>query len=97
LELEDKIARSEVIDISKLKGDVIRFGATVTLEDDHSGDVATYQIVGEHESDISACRLSIASPLARALISKTVNDTIELSTPRGTKSYTILQVQYIDA
>src|SRR3546814_8754045 len=87
LELEDKIARAEIIDVAKLSGKQVMFGATVTLVDEDTEEQATYQIVGEDESDIKARRLSISSPLARALIGKTVKDRVEVSTPGGSKSY----------
>lgn len=94
LELEDKISRAEVIDVSKLSGDVIKFGATVTLADEDTDEETTYQIVGQDEADIKDRRLSIGSPLARALIGKQVGDTVEVSTPGGSKSYEITEVQY---
>jgi transcription elongation factor GreA len=93
-ELEDKIARAEVIDVSKLSGKVIKFGATVTLEDEETEEKTVYQIVGEDEADISKGRLSVTSPVARALISKTIGDNVEVSTPRGARSYEIVKVQY---
>ncbi|WP_119459127.1 transcription elongation factor GreA [Rhodospirillaceae bacterium SYSU D60014] len=94
LELEDKIARAEVIDVAKLSGKQVMFGATVTLVDEDTEEKATYQIVGEDESDIKARRLSISSPLARALIGKTVKDSVEVSTPGGSKSYEIVKVAF---
>jgi transcription elongation factor GreA len=94
LELEDKIARAEVIDVTKLSGKVIKFGATVTLEDDETEEKTVYQIVGEDEADISKGLLSVTSPVARALISKTIGDNVEVSTPRGARSYEIVKVQY---
>ena len=94
-ELEDKIARAEVIDVSKLTGNVVRFGATVTLVDEDTDEKATYQIVGEDEADIKDRRLSITSPLARALIGKKVGDSVEVSTPRGHKSYEIVKVRFV--
>lgn len=93
-ELEDKISRAEVIDVSKLSGKVIKFGATVTLIDEDSDDEVTYQIVGQDESDIKGGRLSITAPLARALIGKTVDDRVEVSTPGGSKSYEVVKVVY---
>ena len=94
LELEDKIARAEVIDVSKLSGKVVKFGATVTLADEETDEKVVYQIVGEDEADISKGRLSVTSPVARALISKTIGDNVEVSTPRGARSYEIVKVQY---
>jgi transcription elongation factor GreA len=93
-ELEDKISRAEVIDVSKLSGRQVKFGATVTLVDEDTDEKSAYQIVGEDESDIKTRRLSITSPLARALIGKQVGETIEVSTPGGSKSYEIVKVQY---
>jgi len=94
-ELEDKIARAEVIDVSKLSGKDIKFGAKVTLLDDDTEDRFTYQIVGIDEADIKKGLLSINSPLARALIGKSVGDTCDITTPgKGHKSYEILEVVY---
>jgi transcription elongation factor GreA len=94
-ELEDKIARAEVIDISKLSGKDIKFGATVTLVEDESGDQHTYQIVGVDEADIKKGLISIISPLARALIGKTEGDSCDITTPgKGHKSYEIVEVIY---
>ncbi|HLI11717.1 MAG TPA: transcription elongation factor GreA [Alphaproteobacteria bacterium] len=93
-ELEDKIRRAEVIDVSKLSGNAVKFGATVDLVDVDTDDEVTYQIVGAEESDINAGKLSIVSPLARALINKEVGDTVEVATPRGSKVYEILEVRF---
>jgi transcription elongation factor GreA len=94
LELEDKIARAEVIDVSKLSGKVVKFGATVTLADEETDEKVSYQIVGEDEADISQRRLSVTSPLARALIGKAIGDSVEVSTPRGARSYEIVKVAF---
>lgn len=94
-ELEDKIARAEVIDPKKLSGKQVMFGATVTLVDEDTDEKAKYQIVGPDESDINAGRISISSPLARALIGKSVGDSAEVSTPGGTKSYEIVKVAFV--
>ena len=94
-ELEDVVSRAQVIDASSLTGDTIRFGATVTLADDDSDDEPVYQIVGAHEADIRSGRLSVHSPLARALIGKHIGDTIEVSTPGGSKSYEIIDVRFV--
>jgi len=94
MELEDKISRAEVIDVSRLSGGAIKFGASVTLADEDSDEEITYQIVGQDESDIKNGLLSITSPLARALISKVVGDTVEVMTPGGSKSYEIVGVEY---
>jgi len=93
-ELESKVSHAEVIDVSKLDGKIVRFGATVTLVDDDSGDKVNYQIVGEDEADIKAGLLSVTSPLARALIGKQPKDTVEVSTPKGGKSYEIVKVAF---
>jgi transcription elongation factor GreA len=94
LELEDKIARAEVIDVSKLSGKVVKFGATVTLADEETDEKAVYQIVGEDEADIAQRRLSVTSPLARALIGKTIGESVEVSTPRGARSYEVVKVAF---
>jgi transcription elongation factor GreA len=94
MEIEDKIARAEVIDTSKLSGSLIKFGATVTLADEESDEEQTFQIVGEDEADIKNGRLSVTSPLARALIGKSKGDSVEVSTPRGAKSYEVVTVAF---
>lgn len=93
-ELEDVISRADVIDPKSIAGKIIRFGATVQLADEDNDEKSTYQIVGTHESDIAKGKLSITSPLARALIGKTVGDSAEVTTPGGGKSYEILKVQF---
>jgi transcription elongation factor GreA len=93
-ELEDKVSRAEVIDVSKISGTDIKFGATVKLCDDDNDEEHTYQIVGSDESDVKKGFLSITSPLARALIGKKADDNIEVITPNGSKAYTILEVRY---
>ncbi|MFT4099363.1 MAG: transcription elongation factor GreA [Rhodoblastus sp.] len=93
-ELEDKIARADVIDLSKLSGKIIKFGATVTLIDEDTDEEKKYQIVGETEADVKSGRVSVTSPIARALIGKTVGDTVEVNTPGGGKSYEILNVAF---
>ena len=93
-ELEDIISRADVIDPSKLSGKVIRFGATVKLADEDTDEESTFQIVGTHESDAAEGRLSVTSPLARALIGKTTGDSAEVTTPNGSKSYEIMTVRY---
>ena len=95
IDLESAISKAEVIDVKSVEGDDIKFGATVEIEDDESGEKKQYQIVGEYESDIENKKLSIASPLARGLIGKTVEDNVEINSPKGLKSYTILSVKYI--
>lgn len=94
LELEDKLARAEIIDISLLSGPQIKFGATVTLLDIETDEKVTYKIVGEYEADINKRLVSIVSPIARALIGKKVGDSVEVTTPRGSKDYDILTVEY---
>jgi len=93
-ELEDKISRAEVIDVTKLSGRQVKFGATVTVVDEDTDERAAYQIVGQDEADIKTKRLSVTSPLARALIGKKVGDTVEVTTPGGGKSYEIVKVQF---
>lgn len=93
-ELEDKISRAEVIDPTKLSGDTVKFGATVTLADEDTDEEITYQIVGQDESDIKNGMLSIQAPLARALINKSVGDSVEVSTPGGSKVYEIVTVAF---
>src|SRR3954451_24312896 len=94
MELEDKIARAEVIDVSKLSGSAVKFGATVTLADEETDEEQTFQIVGEDEADVSQGRLSVTSPLARALIGKTRGESVEVATPRGAKSYEVVKVRF---
>jgi transcription elongation factor GreA len=94
LELEDKISRAEIIDVSKLSGKVIKFGATVTLIDEDTDEKSAYQIVGEDEADIKSKRLAITAPLARALVGKKVGDQVEVTTPGGSKSYEVAKVQF---
>jgi transcription elongation factor GreA len=94
MELEDKTSRAEVIDPSKLSGKVIKFGATVTLIDEDTEDKTVYQIVGEAEADIGKHKISITSPVARALIGKSQGASVEVVTPRGSKVYEIAKVQY---
>lgn len=94
IELEDKVARAEVIDQTKLSGNTIKFGATVTLVDDDTEEEQVYHIVGEYEADITKKLISIASPLARAMIGKQVGDIIEVITPKNIKSYEVLNVSY---
>ena len=95
IDLESAISKAEVIDVKSVEGDDIKFGATVEIEDDESGVKQQYQIVGEYESDIENKKLSITSPLARGLIGKTEEDNVEINSPKGLKSYTILSVKYI--
>lgn len=94
-ELEDYIARAEVIDVSKLSGEKVKFGATVVLVDEDTEEEKTYQIVGDQEADVKSGRISISSPIARALIGKEVGETIEVNAPGGARGYEVLKVQYI--
>jgi len=94
-EIEDKIARAQVIDVSKLSGAQIKFGATVSVVDEDTEEEAKYQIVGEHEADVRAGKVSIASPIARAMIGKESGDVVEVNTPGGVKAYEILKVEWI--
>jgi len=94
-ELEDKVSRAEVIDLSKISGSDIKFGATIQLLDDDTDEMHTYQIVGSDEADVKKGLLSITSPLARALIGKRADDSIEVITPNGGKAYTIQAVRYV--
>ena len=93
-ELEDVVSRADVIDPKSISGKIVRFGATVRLADEDTDKKITYQIVGSHESDISLGKLSITSPLARALIGKSAGDSAEVTTPSGGKSYEIMKVQF---
>ena len=91
-ELEDKLSRAEIIDISKLSGDVVKFGAKVTLIDEETDEKTAYQIVGEFEADVKKGKISITSPIARAIIGKKLGDSVEVNTPGGGKSYEIARV-----
>lgn len=94
LDLEDKVARADVIDISKLSGKDVKFGATVTLLDDETEEEVHYIIVGEYEADLNKKRISISSPLAKALIGKSIGDLVDVTTPRGVKSYEVISVEF---
>src|SRR6204780_4621356 len=94
VELEDLLQRAEVIDVSKLSGATIKFGATVTLVDEDTGQEKGFQIVGESEADVKSGKGSITSPTARALIGKKVGDTVEVNTPGAAKIYETPQVVY---
>ena len=93
-EIEDKLARAEVIDVSKLSGDTIKFGATVTLVDEDTDEKKVWQIVGEPEADAKKGKISITSPLARALIGKAKGANVEVVTPGGAKAYEIKKVDW---
>ncbi|MEH6474477.1 MAG: transcription elongation factor GreA [Sneathiella sp.] len=94
-ELEDKLGRSEIIDVAAITGAQIKFGATVLLVDEDTDEETTYQIVGEDESNIEKGLLSLSAPLARALINKEQGDSIEVTTPGGSKAYEVLNVKFI--
>ncbi|MEM1384772.1 MAG: transcription elongation factor GreA [Pseudomonadota bacterium] len=93
-ELEGLIGRADVIDPTKMTGKTVRFGATITLVDEDTDEEKTYQIVGEHEADIKTGKLNMRSPIARTLIGKEEGDSVEVTTPGGSRSYEILNVQY---
>jgi transcription elongation factor GreA len=95
-DIEDKVARAQVIDVSKLSGDRVVFGATVSLVDGDTGDKVIYQIVGDHEAEPKNGKISISSPVARALIGKSEGDEVQVRTPTGVRSFEILTVEYID-
>ncbi len=94
-ELEDLIARAEIIDVSKLSGDKVKFGATVVLVDEDTEEEKTYQIVGDQEADVKAGRISISSPIARALIGKSVGDSVEVNAPGGARGYEIVNLRFV--
>ena len=94
-EIEDKMARAQVIDVRKLSGTQVKFGATVTVIDEDTEDKARYQIVGEHEADVKKGRVSITSPIARAMIGKESGDVVEVNTPGGVKAYEITKVEWV--
>lgn len=94
LDLEGKFSRAEIIDTSKLSADSVKFGATVKLIDDDTEEESTYHIVGEYEADISKKRISTKSPLAKALIGKSIGDVVEVTTPKGGKAYEIVEISF---
>ncbi len=94
-EIEDKMARAQVIDVSKLSGTQVKFGATVSVIDEDTEEKARYQIVGEHEADVKRGRVSITSPIARAMIGKESGDVVEVTTPAGVKAYEILKLEWV--
>jgi len=93
-EIEDKIARAQVIDVSRLSGSQVKFGATVSVIDEDTEEAARYQIVGEHEADVKSGKISLSSPLSRAMIGKEVGDVVEVFTPGGVKAYEITKVEW---
>jgi transcription elongation factor GreA len=94
-EIEDKMARAQVIDVSKLSGKQVKFGATVSVIDEDTDEKARYQIVGEHEANVKAGKVSITSPIARAMIGKESGETVEVNTPSGVKAYEITKVEWV--
>ena len=95
IELEDMLGRADVIDVSKLSGSTVKFGATVTMVDEDTDQKRKYQIVGDHEADATKGRISISSPISRALIGKSKGDTVEVAAPGGARSYEILKVEFV--
>ena len=95
IELEDMIGRADVIDVSRLSGTTVKFGATVTMVDEDTDQKRKYQIVGDHEADATKGRISISSPIARALIGKSKGDTVEVAAPGGARSYEILKIEWV--
>ena len=93
-ELEDIVSRADVIDLSKLSGKIVKFGAIVRLSDQDTDEKAKYQLVGPYEADLAKGRISTTSPLGRALIGKTVGDAVEVQTPRGAKMYEVMAVAF---
>ena len=93
-ELEDKLSRADVIDVSKLSGSSVKFGALVSLIDEDTDEKVKYRIVGEIEADVKQGKISIASPIARALIGKSKGDTVEVTTPKGSRSYEVVKVEW---
>ena len=95
MDFEDKIARANVIEPAKLDEETIRFGATVKLMDDDTEQEISYQIVSDYEADVNSGKISIVSPFARQLLGKEADDSVIIKTPKGSKSYSILEVDYI--
>jgi transcription elongation factor GreA len=93
--IEDQVARAQIIDISKLSGDQVKFGATVSVVDEDTDEKSRYQIVGEHEADVRSGKISIASPIARAMIGKEKGDVVEVNTPGGVRAYEITKIEWV--
>ncbi len=93
-DIEDRISRADVVDTSKLSGNTVKFGATVTLVDEDTDEKVKYKIVGDFEASVRDGKISISSPIARALIGKSKNDTAEVTTPKGARSYQILKIEW---
>jgi len=95
-EIDDKLARAQVIEVSRLSGDKVVFGATVTLANGDSGEKVVYQIVGDHEAEPKNGKISISSPVARALIGKCEGDEVKVRAPTGIRTFEILRIGFID-
>ncbi len=93
-ELEDKLSRADVIDVAKMHGETVKFGATVKVVDEDTDEETAYKIVGDLEANLRDGKISISSPIARALIGKSVGDSVEVATPKGPRSFEILQVDW---
>ncbi len=96
VDLEDKSARAEIIDISKMSGSTVKFGASVKLIDEDTEEAFAYTIVGDYEADLTKNRLSLSSPIARALIGKSQGDSVDVVTPKGTRTYEVVEIEYIE-
>ena len=96
MDLEDKSSRAEIIDISKMSGPSVKFGASIKLIDEDTEESFSYTIIGDYEADLSKGRLSLSSPIARALIGKSEGDSVDVATPKGIKTYEIVKVEYIE-
>ncbi len=94
-ELEDKMARAEVIDVASLSGPMVKFGAKVTIVDEETDEESTYTITGEYEADIENGLIAVTAPIARGLIGKEEGDSVEIQTPKGPRTYEILTVEYV--
>ncbi|TRO87115.1 transcription elongation factor GreA [Glycocaulis profundi] len=94
-ELEDKLARAQVIDVSRMSGEQVKFGATVTVLDEDTEAEATYKIVGDDEADVKSGKISLSSPIARSMINKEVGDVVEVTAPGGIKTYEIMKVEWL--
>lgn len=94
-DLEDKLSRADVIDPTKMSGNTIKFGATIKVADEDTEEKHVYQIVGEYESNFEKGKLALTAPLSRVLIGKKIGDVVELTTPKGTKAYEVLEVKYV--
>ena len=95
IEMEDRFIRAEVIDVAKIAGDTVKFGATVTILDEDTDQKKTWQIVGDFEADVKLGKISISSPIARALIGKKKGDTVEVAAPGGSRTYEIEKIRYL--